>query len=105
MWSVWAQLTSVSCSQLSLFDHIWCDHLALVGPAKRSKEIDEQFGQVEVVAKLAGCVIPWEGVMVVMESLAESPEGDAAILRWINVLVVWPPAPHMSRRVNQPGSV
>lgn len=100
MGSVWAKLSGVTGAELSLLDHLGSDNFALIGPANVSKEVDEKLCDVELVAELAGCVIPRESVVVVVETLAKSGDGHSAVLRRVDVLVVGSAAPHVSSRVD-----
>lgn len=40
-----------------------------------------------------------------MEALAERPERDCSVLRWVDGLVVGSSAPHVGSRVNEPGGM
>lgn len=105
MRSVRAKLGCVTGAQLPLLDHLGADYFALVGPAYVCEKVNEELGDVELITELAGGVIPGKGVVIIVESLAKSCDGDAAVFGRVDGLVVGSAAPHVGGRVDEPGSV
>lgn len=72
--------TSVALAQADPLDDLLAGSLEVVGPAYRSKKVDEGRGQVQAIAWKLGClVVPGESVMVVVPTLAQSEKGHARV--------------------------
>lgn len=79
--------------------------LAVRGEAQEAHEVDETSGKVQLAAKLAGCIVIGERVVVVVESFAYGAEGDESVLPGVDVFIVGPVPPHVGGAVHQPGGV
>lgn len=98
-------MASVSCALYSGLDRLAGHSLAILGQAQEAHEVDETSGKVQLAAKLAGCIVIWERVVIVVKSFTYSAERDKRVLSGVDVLVVGPVSPHVSRAVDQPAGV
>lgn len=62
-------MASVSGALYSGHDHLVGHPLAVLGQAHETHEVDETSGKVQLAAKLAGCIVIGERVVVVVKSL------------------------------------
>lgn len=80
---------AVTGSLDALLDRRMGHCLQVVRPANLSEEIDKRGRKIDViVAQLGRLVVPWEHVMVVVESLAERQRGHCGVLSRIYAPVV-----------------
>lgn len=63
-------VASVSSALYSGRDQLAGHCLAVLGQPQEAHEVDEASGEVQLAAKLAGCVVIRERVVVVVESFA-----------------------------------
>ena len=68
-------------------------------------QIDEGGGDVEIFSKLRGRVVVGEGVVVVVESLAQTGGDHEGRLAGLDALVVWARAKVVGGTVDQPSAV
>lgn len=61
-------MASVSCALYSGLDRLAGHSLAILGQAQEAHEVDETSGKVQLAAKLAGCIVIWERVVIVVKS-------------------------------------
>lgn len=62
-------VASISGALYSGRDHLVGHSLAVLGQAQETHEVDETSGKVQLAAKLAGCIVIGERVVVVVKSL------------------------------------
>ena len=62
-------MASVAGALYSGEDRLVGHSLAVLGQAQEAHEVDETRGNVQLAAKLAGCIVKGERVVVVVESL------------------------------------
>ena len=67
--------------------------------------VDEEGGEIERPAVLAGAVVVGVRVVVVVEPLADGEEGDEPVLRGVDVDVVGAAAEHVRQGVDRPRAV
>lgn len=63
--------TSVASISSALYpgqDHLTGDSLAVLGQAQEAHRVDETSGNVQLPAKLAGCIVIGECVMIVVKA-------------------------------------
>lgn len=76
-------VASVSRALYSGQDDLAGHAFAVLGEAQEAHEVDETSGKVQLAAKLAGCIVIGEGVVVVVESLTcWTQEKDVRESRW-----------------------
>ena len=68
-------------------------------------QVDEHGSDVETVAHLTRLVIEGEGVVEVVESLADSPQSNQPVLGWVDLAVVRSDTVVMGEGIYQPGHV
>lgn len=61
-------MASIASALYSAQDHLTGDFLAVPGQAQEAHEVDETSGNVQLPAKLAGCIVKGERVMIVVKS-------------------------------------
>ena len=79
--------------------------LAVINLSDKSHEVNDHRGEVDIPAKLAGGVILWEHMVVIVVALPYCSKCHKEILCWVDVLVIGLVAPHVSSTVNKPGDV
>lgn len=98
-------LVDVAGALFAAADDVGTDDLEVVGLAEPGHGVDEDGGEVEAPAQLAGGVVPGEGVVVVVEALADGADDDGEVLARADVAVVGLAAPHVRGAVHQPRHV
>ena len=74
------RVCSVARADRSLADQILWSRLQIVSPAHLGEHLDDAAGEVEVLAELGRSVVPGEGVVEVVPSLAKRQEGHQSAL-------------------------
>lgn len=98
-------VAAVTSALYSGHDHLVGHSLAVLGQAQEAHEVDETSGKVQLAAKLTGCIIIGECVVVIVKSFTYSAERDKLVLPGVDVVVIGPVTPHVSRTVDQPGGI
>lgn len=78
----------------------------VVSPTDFCEEINETCSEIELaVTEFGGLVVPRESVVVVVETFAESEQGDGHVFGRLDVPVIRLVTPFVSSRVDQPCDV
>lgn len=100
-----ASVTAVS-GALNPCEHQLLGHtLTVTGQTQQTHQVNEAGGQVDLPAVLAGGVVVWKRVVVIMVALTYCTEGDESVLSGVDVAVVRSVPPHVCSAVHQPRGI